>query len=210
MKLWSDSWTNGDRIPPRYAAGRLDASGQPVFGENLNPHLAWSEVPAGAKSLVLICHDFDVPSRGDDVNRAGREVPADLPRVDFFHWVLVDLPPVPAVLEEGSHSRGFTPRGKPGPAAPGGARHGLNDYTGWFAGDAAMAGRYHGYDGPFPPWNDSLVHHYVFTLYAVSLARLPVEGDFTGAQVREQLAGRVLAAATHSGTYTLNRRLAAP
>ncbi|MCK7498780.1 MAG: hypothetical protein MZW92_55510 [Comamonadaceae bacterium] len=27
MKLWSDSWTNGDRIPPRYAAGRLDGAG---------------------------------------------------------------------------------------------------------------------------------------------------------------------------------------
>lgn len=208
MKLWSDNWTNGDRIPPRYAAGRLDANGNVGFSDNLNPHLAWSEVPAGAKSLVLICHDFDVPSRGDDVNRADREVPADLPRVDFFHWVLVDLPPVPAQIAEGAHSRGFTARGKPGPAAPGGARHGLNDYTGWFAGDAERAGRYFGYDGPFPPFNDSLVHHYVFTLYAVSLQRLPLEGEFTGTQVRAALAGRVLGEATFSGTYTLNRRLA--
>ena len=65
-----------------------------------------------------------------------------------------------------------------------------------------MAGNYFGYDGPFPPFNDSLVHHYVFTLYAVSLARLPVEGNFTGQQVREALAGHVLAEATFSGTYT--------
>ncbi len=208
MKLWSDNWTNGDRIPPRYAAGRLDADGNVGFSDNLNPHLAWSDVPAGAKSLVLICHDFDVPSRGDDVNQPGREVPADLPRVDFFHWVLVDLPPVPAQIAEGAHSRGFTARGKPGPAAPGGARHGLNDYTGWFAGDAERSGRYFGYDGPFPPFNDSLVHHYVFTLYAVSLQRLPLEGEFTGPQVRAALAGRVLGEATFSGTYTLNRRLA--
>jgi len=207
MKLWSDSWTNGDRIPPRYAAGRLDAGGGVAFGDNLNPHLAWSDVPAGAKSLVLICHDFDVPSRADDVNQPGREVPADLAPVDFFHWVLVDLPPVPAVIAEGSHSRGFTARGKPGPAAPGGARHGLNDYTTWFANDPERAGRYYGYDGPFPPFNDSLVHHYVFTLYAVAIERLPIEGDFTGAIVRDKLADRVLAAATHSGTYTLNRRL---
>ena len=208
MKLWSDNWTNGDRIPPRYAAGRLDADGNVGFSDNLNPHRAWRDVPAGAKSLVLICHDFDVPSRGDDVNQPGREVPADLPRVDFFHWVLVDLPPVPAQIAEGAHSRGFTARGKPGPAAPGGARHGLNDYTGWFAGDAERSGRYFGYDGPFPPFNDSLVHHYVFTLYAVSLQRLPLEGEFTGPQVRAALAGRVLGEATFSGTYTLNRRLA--
>ena len=72
-----------------------------------------------------------------------------------------------------------------------------------------MAGRYFGYDGPFPPWNDSLVHHYVFTLYAVALPRLPVEGTFTGAEVRQALAGRVLGEATFSGTYTLNARLLA-
>lgn len=207
MKLWSESWTNGDRIPPRYAAGRLDGEGRPAFGDNLNPHLAWSDVPAGAKSLVLICHDFDVPTRADDVNREDREVPADLPRTDFFHWVLVDLPPLPTVIAEGEFSRGFTPRGKPGPDTASGARQGLNDYTGWFEGDERLAGRYFGYDGPFPPFNDSLVHHYVFTLYAVALPRLPVEGAFTGAQVRHALAGRTLAEATFSGTYTLNRRL---
>jgi len=207
MKLWSDSWTNGDRIPERYCAGRLAEGGGVAFSDNLNPHLAWSDVPAAAKSMVLICHDFDVPSRGDDVNQPGREVPADLPRVDFFHWVLVDLPPRPTVIAEGEFSRGFSPRGKPGPALPNGARHGLNDYTGWFADDAERAGSYFGYDGPFPPFNDSLVHHYVFTLYAVSLARLPVDGAFTGPQVREQLAGHVLGEATFSGTYTLNRRL---
>ena len=206
MKLRSDSWTNGDRIPETFAAGRLSADGV-TFSDNRNPHLAWSEVPAAARSLVLICHDFDVPSIATDVNQPGREVPADLPRVDFFHWVLVDLPARDRVIEAGEFSNGFTPRGKPGPQAPCGARQGLNDYSGWFAGDAALAGAYHGYDGPFPPFNDSLVHHYVFTLYAVDFARLPLEGEFTGHQVRAALAGHVLAEATYSGTYTLNRRL---
>lgn len=206
MKLWSDSWTNGDRIGERYAAGRLDGAGV-GFSDNVNPHLAWSELPAGTKSLVLICHDFDVPSKGDDVNKPDREIPSDLPRVDFFHWLLVDLPPTVTGIAEGEFSRGFTARGKPGPAALHGARQGLNDYTGWFAGNAEMGGQYFGYDGPFPPFNDSLVHHYVFTLYALSVARLPIEGAFTGAQVREALAGHVLDAATYSGTYTLNRRL---
>ena len=41
----------------------------------------------------------------------------------------------------------------------------------------------------------------------LALPRLPLEGVFTGQQVREVLAGRVLAEATFSGTYTLNRRL---
>jgi len=212
MKLWSDSWTNGDRIPARHAAGRPDGAGGATFSDNLSPHLAWSDLPAGTQSLVMICHDFDVPTRADDVNQSGREVPADLPRADFIHWVLVDLPPEPAEIVEGAFSRGFTPRGKPGPAVQGvpgaeAARHGLNDYTNWFAGHATMAGQYFGYDGPFPPWNDSLVHHYVFTLYAVAVPRLPLEGVFDGHAVRRELAGRVLGEATFSGTYTLNARL---
>ncbi len=209
MKFWSDSWTNGDPIPQRHAAGRPDGEGKARFSDNLNPQLVWTDLPEGTQSLALICHDFDVPSRGDDVNQAGREVPVDLDRVDFFHWVLVDLPPQLSGIAEAEFSRGFTSRGKPGPATLHGARQGLNDFTGWFAANPEMAGNYFGYDGPFPPWNDSLVHHYVFTLYALSLARLPVEGQFTGAQVRAALTGHVLGAATLSGTYTLNQRLLA-
>jgi Raf kinase inhibitor-like YbhB/YbcL family protein len=208
MKLTSTSWVNGDRIPARYAAGRIAAGGGVEFSDNVNPHLAWADLPPGSRSLVLICHDFDVPSKPDDVNQPDREVPADLPRVDFHHWVMVDLPPVPSEIAEGEYSHGFTPRGKPGPQTLRGARHGVNDYTAWFAGDAQMAGQYFGYDGPFPPFNDSLVHHYVFTLYALSVPRLPVEGAFTGEQVRAALAGLMLDSATFSGTYTLNPRLA--
>ena len=43
---------------------------------------------------------------------------------------------------------------------------------------------------------------------AVALQRLPIDGAFTGPQVRAALAGRVLGEATFSGTYTLNQRLA--
>lgn len=209
MQLRSDSFAAGAAIPVRFAAGRPDDASVVTFSDNVSPHLAWSDVPAGTRSLVLICHDPVVPSRGDDVNQPDREVPADLPRVDFFHWVMVDLPPVLTQLAEGEFSQGVTARGKAGPATRHGARHGLNDYTGWFAGSADMAGDYFGYDGPFPPFNDSLVHRYVFTLYATDLDRCPVDGAFTGAQVRAAIAGHVLAEASTEGTYTLNRRLGA-
>lgn len=209
MQLRSDSFAAGAAIPVRFAAGRPDDASVVTFSDNVSPHLAWSDVPAGTRSLVLICHDPVVPSRGDDVNQPDREVPADLPRVDFFHWVMVDLPPVLTQLAEGEFSQGVTARGKAGPATRHGARHGLNDYTGWFAGSADMAGDYFGYDGPFPPFNDSLVHRYVFTLYATDLDRCPVDGAFTGAQVRAAIAGHVLAEASIEGTYTLNRRLGA-
>ena len=204
MKLWSDSWINGERIPSQYAAGKLGPDGKPTFSDNLNPHFAWNEVPAGTQSFALICHDFDVPSRGDDVNKPDREVPADLPRIDFFHWVLVDLPASLHEVGEGEFSRGFTARGKPGPAAPHGARQGLNDYTGWFAGDKEMAGQYFGYDGPFPPFNDSLIHHYVFTLYALDVPQLGVTGKFRGPDVLNAMKGHVLGEAKLTGLYSLN------
>lgn len=207
MKLTSRSFADGERIPARYAAGKPDAQSTVTFSDNLNPQLAWSEVPAATQSFALICHDPDVPSKGDDVNQPGREVPATLPRVDFFHWVMVDLPPTLREIAEGEFSRGFTARGKPGPQTLHGARHGINDYTGWFAADAQMSGQYFGYDGPFPPFNDAIVHHYVFTLYALSAPKLSLSGAFTGAQVRDAIAGHVLASAALTGVYTLNPAL---
>lgn len=208
MKLVIPAWPDGGRIPERHAAGRRDPVHTVGFADDVSPALEWSDLPAGTRSLALICHDPDVPSRDDDVNQADREVPADLPRVDFFHWVLIDLPPTLAGLAEGEGGRGFVPRGKPGPQGPHGGRHGINDYTGWFAGDAERAGDYYGYDGPFPPFNDARLHRYVFTLHALDLDRLPLEGRFTGAEVRRAMRGHVLAEAVHAGVYTLNPRLA--
>ena len=211
MKLWSDSWGNGDRIPERYAAGKPDGNGGATFSDNLNPHFEWSEVPAGTQSFALICHDFDVPSRGDDVNQPGREVPADLPRTDFFHWILVDVPASCHRIAEGAFSRGFTARGKSGPqvqvAGFEAARQGLNDYTGWFAGHAEMAGSYFGYDGPFPPWNDERMHHYHFVVYALDVPSLELDGDFTLDDVRSAIEGHVLDEGELVATYTLKEDL---
>lgn len=207
MQLTSTSFQDGSRIPARYAAGKPDAGSVVTFSDNVSPALAWSGAPAGTQSFVLICNDPDVPSCGDDVNQPDREVPASLPRVDFCHWVMIDLPASVTELAEGEFSQGFSPRGKPGPATARGARHGLNDYTGWFAGNADMSGNYFGYDGPFPPFNDSIVHHYVFTVYALDVPRVAVDGNFTAAQVLAALQGHVLAQARLTGTYTLNPRL---
>ena len=94
--------------------------------------------------------------------------------------------------------------GKPGPGALHGARQGINDYTGWFASDPQMSGNYFGYDGPCPPWNDERIHHYVFTLYALDVPTLGVDGTFTGAAALAALQGHVLAQAAVTGIYTQN------
>ena len=204
MKLTSSSFSNDEKIPGEFAFCTPDPAHHVCLGSNRNPQLSWTDVPAGTRSFALICHDPDVPSRGDDVNQEGRSVPAALPRVDFFHWVLVDLPPAITTIDTGEFSADVTPRGKGGPAAPHGTRQGINDYTGWFAGDGDMCGDYYGYDGPCPPWNDELRHRYVFTVFALDCERLPVEGKFTGEQVREAMQGHILGQASLTGVYTLN------
>lgn len=204
MKLTTTAFADQGIIPGEFAFAVIDPATHVRLSGNRNPDFAWTDVPAGTRSLALICHDPDVPSRGDDVNQEGREVPASLPRVDFFHWALIDLPPETKSIARGAHSAGVTARGKPGPHAGREARHGINDYTGWFAGDAEMGGDYYGYDGPCPPWNDAIPHHYVFTLYALDVPRLDVAGKFTGADVRRAMQGHVLAEASVTGRYTLN------
>ena len=77
MKLWSPAWSNGEPLPERFAAGRLADDGSVQFADNLSPPLAWGDLPEGTRSLVLVCHDFDAPSRADDVgsptrHRSGR------------------------------------------------------------------------------------------------------------------------------------------
>jgi Raf kinase inhibitor-like YbhB/YbcL family protein len=203
MKLLSDSILDGGNIADRFAFGKPHPDTHFTFSDNVSPHLAWTDAPANTASFVVICHDSDVPSVGDDVNKEGRSVPHDLPRVDFFHWVLIDVPASVCSLAEGDHAAGVVTRGKPAGPAPVGTQ-GLNDFTGWFAGHPDMGGQYAGYDGPAPPWNDTRLHHYHFTVYALSVARLPVAPGFGGADVQRAMTGHVLAQASIQGTYTMN------
>ena len=207
MILRTTSFDDGGSIPDHYALARPVTDGPVTFSDNVNPQLSWDGVPDGARSLAIICHDPDVPSKPDDVNQPDREVPADLPRVDFFHWVAVDLPADLGPIEEGEFSSSVVPHGQQVASGPHGCRQGLNDYTGWFSGDPDMEGNYYGYDGPAPPWNDSIVHRYVFTLYALDVDRLDVDGDFTGHDVRAAIKAHTLAEASLMGFYTQNPRL---
>ncbi|TXH03940.1 MAG: YbhB/YbcL family Raf kinase inhibitor-like protein [Nevskiaceae bacterium] len=207
MKLNSRSFKPDGLIPGRCSFCVKSPRGHVRLADNRNPHLAWSGAPAGTRSYVITAIDADAPTRPDDVNREGREVPLSLPRGEFVHWLMTDIPPQVTEVAEGSCAQGVVARGKARPQGPEHARQGVNDYTGWFAGDAAMAGTYLGYDGPCPPWNDARVHRYTFTVYAIDLGRLDLAEGFTLPQLRKALDGHVLASASISGRYSLNPRL---
>ncbi len=204
MHLRSASFTPYARLDPAYAFGRHDPASHFTFAGNRNPHLAWDDVPEGTRSFALLCVDHDVPSVGDDVNQEGRTVDLWLPRVRFYHWVLVDLPADLRTIAEGSHSDGVTVGGKPVGPSPDGGLQGANDYTNWFAGDPDMGGTYGGYDGCGPPWNDERLHGYRFQVYALDVPSLGLSGAFTGPDAVAAMEGHVLDSAELIGLYAIN------
>jgi Raf kinase inhibitor-like YbhB/YbcL family protein len=95
LKITSAAFADKAAIPAKYTCE----------GEDVSPPLAWSGVPAGTKSLVLIVDDPDAPD-------------PKAPRMTWVHWVLYDLPPTSTGLAEGVT----------GDALPSGTKVGLNDW----------------------------------------------------------------------------------
>ncbi len=198
MTLTIDGFGDGDPIPETFAFCAAEG-----MGDNRNPALTWNGAPEGTRSFAVLCVDGDAPTDPTNVNKPGVTVPADLPRAEFAHWVLVDVDAATTAIAEGSLSDGITAHGKP-TGADGVGVAGANDYTSWFAGDADMEGTYGGYDGPCPPSNDELVHHYRFEVVALDVESLDLEGDFGLAEARAAMEGHVLDSVAVVGTYTLN------
>ena len=207
MQLSSKDWHDGQPIDPKFAFGQRADDAPMALSSNLSPHLAWSALPAGTRSLALLCMDADVPTVVDYINQAGHELPADMPRTEFCHWCMANLDPALGELQRGQCSDGVVIGGKAQPPGPPGSVQGMNDYTGFMAGHPDMAGQYCGYDGPCPPWNDLRLHHYTITLYALDLERLNLAPGFTPEALRSAMAGHILAEARLTGHYSLHPQL---
>ncbi len=65
MEFYSNDFKDGQYLDPRFTCD----------GEDIRPHLGWSEVPAEAKSLALAVFDPDAPGDG------------------FLHYLVVNMPP---------------------------------------------------------------------------------------------------------------------
>lgn len=206
MKIEIPSFPNNTPIPEKYAFGAKDPNEHVKLSNNVNPCIQWSDLPEDTQSLAVICVDPDVPSRGDDVNQEGKRVDADLPRTDFYHWVLVNIDPTLNEIPEGADSDSVVHGGKtPGKTKLG--LRGINDYTGWMASNPDMKGYYGGYDGPCPPWNDERLHHYHFRVYALDVPSLDLPDNFTAADALAAMEGHVIEKNEWIGTYTLNPSL---
>ncbi|MBD7987548.1 YbhB/YbcL family Raf kinase inhibitor-like protein [Luteimonas sp. Sa2BVA3] len=200
MHIASESFGHGQPIPAEFALGAPGGG----FGGNRNPQLSWGGVPEGTRSFALLCIDTDAPSDPALVANDQVGIPVAHPRGDFAHWAMVDIPATVTAIAAGSCSDGVSKGGKRAPSGPEGARQGLNDYTGWFAGDAEMGGDWLGYDGPYPPAHDLREHRYFFRVFALDVERLPLPERFTAGDVLRAIQGHVLGEAATWGTYTLS------
>jgi Raf kinase inhibitor-like YbhB/YbcL family protein len=204
MRLLSETFADMTTMPDDCAFGLVEPGGSVRFARNLNPQLSWHDLPRGTRSLVLINDDLDVPVDVGNFNKADAVISRGQARRSLCHWVLVDLAPDGKPIGLGEFSNGVTMGGKPPIEVRPGAREGVNEYTEWFRGDAVMAGNYLGYDGPCPPFNDDRPHRYVFTLYALDVRRLQLDGVFDKSLAERAMNNHILDSASLTGLFSCN------
>ena len=111
MEITSPAFDNDALMPHRFA----------VEGGDVSPPLTWAGVPEGAKSLVLIVEDIDIP------------IPL---KKTWVHWIVYDIPPTSPGLPEGiAHAA----------SVPGGGTQGRTSYLGRGWGGPNPVGGVHRY-----------------------------------------------------------------
>lgn len=190
-------------ILPEYAFCIPDASGNVKDGPNHSVGLHWSKGHKDTKSYAIIAVDKDVPTKFDDAGKEGKTIPASMPRQDFYHWVLVNIPALVTEIPASTDSRELSKNGKSERQMPYGLR-GINDYAAYMASNPERKGVYAGYDGPCPPWNDERIHHYHFKVFALNVEKLPLKGNFGGKEAMQVIKKHTLAMGEAVGKYTLN------
>jgi phosphatidylethanolamine-binding protein (PEBP) family uncharacterized protein len=169
-----------------------------------NPGIRWSAGPAGTKSYVIIMTDPDVVKNLSLMNKPGVTIPVDAPRMDIYHWELIDIPATVHHIAAGADG-GYVKGGKPIGPGPVGVR-GTNDYWPFFnkrpGAPVALHGPYGGYDGPCEPVNDALaLHNYKFQVFALDVPSLGLTGQFFAPAVFAAMQGHVLASGEADAPY---------
>jgi Raf kinase inhibitor-like YbhB/YbcL family protein len=208
MTIESSSLADGRPIPEVHAVATPTPEGRAeMAGADRSPHLRWSGEPEGTRSFAISVVDPDVPADRGRMGVEGLPLGNDEPRVDFAHWLVADIPAGVHEVPEGAGGDGFVAHGR----APGrpdfGGVEGQNGYRGLFEGNPDLEGTYGGWNGPFPPWNDEIVHRYETTVHALDVETLGLGPGFTLEEFRDAIEGHVLDSATIVPTYTLNPSL---
>jgi Raf kinase inhibitor-like YbhB/YbcL family protein len=116
MKLFSTDFQDGQTLPDRHVFNAMGYQ-----GDNVSPHLAWDDAPAGTKSFVVTCYDPDAPTGSG-----------------WWHWIVANIPAETRELPQGAGS-GIAP-------LPGKALQTRTDFgNSQYGGAAPPAGERHRY-----------------------------------------------------------------
>ncbi|MFT6389780.1 MAG: Raf kinase inhibitor-like YbhB/YbcL family protein [Cellvibrionaceae bacterium] len=127
-------------------------------GEDLSPHLQWSNAPKGTKSFAVTAYDPDAPTGSG-----------------WWHWQIINIPTNVTELPNNAGSAKEN-------LSPPGSTQIKNDYGS------------RGFGGACPPEGHG-VHHYRFTVHALSIEKIELPEDASGA-----LAGYIINANTIEST----------
>ncbi len=205
LKVRVDSIKSGKMIPTKYSFCMPAAQGHIGPGPDISPSISWTKGPRGTQSYAIAVTDTDSPKTDrEKMNKEGMTVPKSATRQTFFHMILVDIPADVRSLPEGAASTARVPHGKPASETKIGVP-GLSTFTVIFAANDAMKGKYYGYDGECPAWNDEIdPHHIHFMVYALSVKSLNMPQDFDGPAAIDAMKGKVLAEGKLDALYTTN------
>ncbi len=133
-------------------------------GENLSPHLKWSNVPKGTKSFALTVYDPDAPTGSG-----------------WWHWQIVNIP---LNITELATNAGSIKKNM----APAGSLQIMNDYGA------------KGFGGACPPTGHG-AHRYRFTIHALSVEKLDLAENASGALTGYMVNANTIESATLESLY---------
>lgn len=153
MEISSSAFKDGEKIPVKYV---MPGAG----GKNISIPLTWKDVPPETKSLALSIIDPHPVAR------------------NWVHWLVINIPPTAASLEEGASKKKMPP----------GSMELRNSF-----GDI-------GYGGPQPPEGTG-DHPYVVTLHALKAEKLELGLDTSLSAFKKAIEGKVMGSAAITGKY---------
>lgn len=133
-------------------------------GEDLSPHLKWSNAPKGTKSFAITAYDPDAPTGSG-----------------WWHWQIVNIP---VNITEFATNIGSAKED----LAPAGSTQIGNDYG------------VRGFGGACPPEGHG-VHRYRFTVHAISVEKLELPENASGALAGYMINAHTIESSTIESLY---------
>jgi Raf kinase inhibitor-like YbhB/YbcL family protein len=156
--------TSEDVVQGGYMDKKQEFNGFGCSGEDLSPHLKWSNPPIGTKSFAITAYDPDAPTGSG-----------------WWHWQVINLPS--NVLELATNAGSVKQN-----LLPTGGEHIQNDYG------------TKGFGGACPPKGHG-VHHYRFTVHALSIEKIELPENASSALTGYMINANTIESSTIESLY---------